>query len=45
MRWYLDAIENNALIRTRSDNRFEITPKGRKYLEVVSELEKLMQFD
>jgi predicted transcriptional regulator len=45
LRWYLDVIESNALIKTRSDNRFEITPKGQKYPNVVSELEKLVQFD
>ena len=45
LKWYLDTMEDNALIKIRKDKKFEITTKGQKYVQVVMELEKLMKFD
>lgn len=45
LRWYLDVMSDNTLIRTTDDKRFEITAKGEKYLNVVAQLEKLVHFD
>ena len=45
LRWYIDIMEDNGLVKVSKEGRFGTTVKGDKYLKVVAELDKLVRFD